>query len=401
MQADTEFAFLGDIADFEMGQSPDSSFVNDAGIGIPFLQGNAEFGPVSPTHRSYCSRPKKLCRPGDVLISVRAPVGALNKADRVYCIGRGLAAIGFHGVLPDYGWRLLNYWAPNLRIVAQGTTFEAVGKTELLSLRVVRLPEPEQRRIADILDAADAAIRQTDALIAKLKQIKAGLLHDLLTRGLDAHGRLRDPAAHPEQFKESPVGRIPREWEVVCLVDRISFPRGQLDPRQEPYRNWPLIAPDHIESGTGRLLAIHTAAEQNAISGKYGFEPGDVLYSKIRPYLRKAVLADRQGLCSADMYPLRPGPLLVPRFLLALVLSERFSQFATAVSMRSGFPKINREELAEYTTALPARGEQERIAAVLDAHDARIRAEETYRDKLAQVKKGLMEDLLTGRVRVA
>jgi type I restriction enzyme S subunit len=161
-----------------------------------------------------------------------------------------------------------------------------------------------------------------------------------------------------------------------------------------------LIAPDHIESGTGRLLAIHTAAEQNAISGKYGFEPGDVLYSKIRPYLRKAVLADRQGLCSADMYPLRPGPLLVPRFLLALVLSERFSQFATAVSMRSGFPKINREELAEYTTALPARGEQERIAAVLDAHDARIRAEETYRDKLAQVKKGLMEDLLTGRVRV-
>lgn len=70
---------LGKVADFEMGQSPESAFVNDAGSGMPFLQGNAEFGSVVPSNRLYCEHPKKLCKPGDVLISVRAPVGALNK----------------------------------------------------------------------------------------------------------------------------------------------------------------------------------------------------------------------------------------------------------------------------------------------------------------------------------
>ena len=271
---------------------------------------------------------------------------------------------------------------------------------DLKQLSVPLPPLPEQRRIAEILDAADEAIRQTERVIAKLREVKKGLLHDLLTRGLDADGNLRDPDAHPEQFRDSPLGRIPREWEVTKLVDHFSFPNGQVDPTREPYKNWPLIAPDHIESETGRLLKLETAEEQGAISGKYTFEPGDVVYSKIRPYLKKATLADRVGLCSADMYPLHPYEELNSRFLLAVVLGEDFSRFAIAVSMRSGFPKINRDEMGEYVTALPSTAEQRRIAEVLDAHDARIRAEEATLDKLRQVKRGMMDDLLTGRVRV-
>lgn len=78
-------------------------------------------------------------------------------------------------------------------------------------------PLPEQRRIAEILDTVDEAIRKTEQVIAKLKLIKQGLLHDLLTRGIDENGELRDPVRHPEQFKDSPLGRIPREWEVRPL----------------------------------------------------------------------------------------------------------------------------------------------------------------------------------------
>ncbi len=73
---------LKEIASFEMGQSPDSAFVTDAEVGVPFLQGCAEFGPITPHYTFYCTRPKKLCESGDVLISVRAPVGTLNKANR-------------------------------------------------------------------------------------------------------------------------------------------------------------------------------------------------------------------------------------------------------------------------------------------------------------------------------
>jgi type I restriction enzyme S subunit len=281
-----------------------------------------------------------------------------------------------------------------------GSTMACLNTEILLSLPLTLPPFPLQRRIAAVLDTVDEAIAKAEAVVAKLKHVRSGLLQDLLTRGLDEHGQLRDSIAHPEEFQESPLGCIPREWEVATLVSRVSLPQGQVDPRAFPYCEWSLVAPDHIESETGRLIARQTAAEQGAISGKYVFELGDVVYSKIRPYLRKAVLATDRGLCSADMYPLRPNPGVNSRFLLAVVLGEAFSRFASAVSMRSGFPKLNRDELAEFVMGWPKPNEQNMIAAVLSASDAEQSAVERELAKLCQLKSGLMADLLTGRVRV-
>ncbi|MEM9861011.1 MAG: restriction endonuclease subunit S [Myxococcota bacterium] len=286
---------------------------------------------------------------------------------------------------------------------SQGVVVEklTLSLSRWLRTKINLPPLPEQQRISEILDTVDEAIRKTEEIIAKLKQVKQGLLHDLLTRGIDDNGELRDPDRHPEQFKDSPLGRIPKGWERHRLLNLVTLPSGQLDPCIAPHRDWPLVAPDHIESATGRLLAVETAAEQGAISGKYGFEPGDVLYSKIRPYLRKAVLATFRGLCSADMYPLRPHHRLSPRFLLAAILGEPFSQFAETVSMRSGFPKINRKELGEYILWIPTRAEQNQIAAVLVSNDRRQAQEEAELSKLHLLKQGLMEDLLKGRVSVS
>ena len=152
---------LRDVAELTMGQSPPSETVNDASNlpGLPFLQGNAEFGDPFPSAKYTCIRPLRSCSTGDALISVRAPVGATNRADRAYCIGRGLASISFRGVDPDYGWHSINRRVSSLRSIAQGTTFEAVGKRELGSLKI-SFPEPAlQRIIAAILDTADEAIR--------------------------------------------------------------------------------------------------------------------------------------------------------------------------------------------------------------------------------------------------
>src|SRR5690349_12001087 len=113
---------LRNIAHIEMGQSPDSSTVRE-GVhsGVPFLQGNAEFGIVHPAPRFNCVAPMKMCRAGDILISVRAPVGAMNIADRDYCIGRGLAAVRLPGMSPRLAVHLMGAAAPALRRVAQGT----------------------------------------------------------------------------------------------------------------------------------------------------------------------------------------------------------------------------------------------------------------------------------------
>lgn len=188
---------------------------------------------------------------------------------------------------------------------------------------------------------------------------------------------------------------VPAGWSHRRLVDLFDLPSGQVDPRRLPYRKQVLVAPDHIESATGRLIAVATAEAQGAISGKYVFARGDVVYSKIRPYLRKAIKADFDGLCSADMYPLRPKGDTEPGFLLALILGESFSKFAESVSMRSGFPKINREELAEYKAIVPPGPEQARIAEVLDTVDEAIRTTEQVIAKLELVKRGLLQDLLT------
>lgn len=169
----------------------------------------------------------------------------------------------------------------------------------------------------------------------------------------------------------------------------------------EPFRSMILVAPDHIESRTGRLLEKRTAFEQHAISGKYFFQSGDIVYSKIRPYLRKAILANFQGLCSADMYPLTPAQDVSPYFITSVLLSHRFSVFAETVSVRSGIPKINRDELSEFNVALPPLSEQEAIAEALSDADTLIEALEQLIAKKHQVKQGAMQELLTGKRRLS
>src|SRR5439155_12853063 len=93
-----------------------------------------------------------------------------------------------------------------------GSTVRGISTDDLLALSVQYPDNPKQSRIAAVLDTVDEAIAKMEAVIAKLKQVRAGLLHDLLTSGLDAHGQLRDPVVHPQQFQDSPLGQIPREW---------------------------------------------------------------------------------------------------------------------------------------------------------------------------------------------
>ena len=105
---------------------------------------------------------------------------------------------------------LLNFHMDGLASKSHGTTMRHITRSDLIPYRVDLPLIPEQRRIAEILDTLDEVIRHTEQLIAKLQQMKQGLLHDLLTRGIDDNGELRDPVRHPEQFKDSPLGRIPK-----------------------------------------------------------------------------------------------------------------------------------------------------------------------------------------------
>ncbi|MCW0370941.1 restriction endonuclease subunit S [Xanthomonas sacchari] len=349
---------------------------------------------------------------GDVLVAKITP--CMENGKGVHAVGLvngvGFGSTEFHvlrakpGVSPGFVFQLTKW--KKFRQEAESAMVGSAGQKRVQrgffdSFQVPRFDGEEQRRITKVLDTLDTAIHQTEALIAKLKAVKQGLLHDLLTRGIDANGELRPPRSKaPDLYKQTPRGWIPKSWCFKPLVEMIDFPEGQVDPQRFPFRDWILVAPDHIESGSGRLLQSVTASEQRAISGKYVYEAGDVLYSKIRPYLKKAILAEGRGLCSADMYPLRPRDGLKSRYLLSVILGADFSMFAESVSMRSGFPKINRSEMSEFSLGWPDEKEQEAIVHIIMDFDERQSSTEAELEKLRRIKVALMDDLLTGRVRV-
>ncbi|AYX34634.1 restriction endonuclease subunit S [Burkholderia pseudomallei] len=200
--------------------------------------------------------------------------------------------------------------------------------------------------------------------------------------------------------KQTEVGTIPDEWQVVPFLSAVQIANGQVDPRIEPYRSMILIAPDHIESGSGRLIQERTASAQAAISGKYLFDSGDIVYSKIRPYLRKATIAKFQGLCSADMYPLKTRKGVESGFVLPVILGHRFSIFAEGVSARTGIPKINREDLSAFSIALPPQNEQRAIATALSDVDALLSSLDALIAKKRDIKQAAMQQLLTGKTRL-
>jgi type I restriction enzyme S subunit len=121
------------VSNIIMGQSPNSDDINQEGIGIPFLQGKAEFGYKNPKAINFCNKPKKMSRVNDILISVRAPVGDLNISDNVYCIGRGLASIGSNRSNKYLYYTLLTY-KDVLKSIATGSTFEAITIEQLKML---------------------------------------------------------------------------------------------------------------------------------------------------------------------------------------------------------------------------------------------------------------------------
>ena len=168
-------ARLGDICKLNMGQSPDSASYNESGDGLPFFQGNADFGIMHPNVRVWCNAPTKIAHTNDILISVRAPIGALNIADRDCCIGRGLAALTVDSSICEqkYLWYAISSKVDDLNSKGTGSTFKAISKSVLADTDIPLPPLKTQRHIAAVLDKVGDLIalrkRQLSALDELIK----------------------------------------------------------------------------------------------------------------------------------------------------------------------------------------------------------------------------------------
>ncbi|KXB60175.1 restriction endonuclease subunit S [Lachnoanaerobaculum saburreum] len=167
-----EYRTLKDIAKITMGQSPDSSSYNKEKDGLPFFQGNADFGELYPNERIWCNEPKKVAIPGDILISVRAPIGALNYAKEKSCIGRGLAAITIKNVVErNYIFHLLRARNKYLNSKGTGSTFKAIGKNVLEEVLVPQISREEQQKCVNVIDLIESIIIERKSQIDKLDEL--------------------------------------------------------------------------------------------------------------------------------------------------------------------------------------------------------------------------------------
>jgi type I restriction enzyme S subunit len=256
----------------------------------------------------------------------------------------------------------------------------------------------EQLKIAEILSNIDTVIEKTKAVVEKYKRIKTGMMQDLLTNGIDEKGNIRSPKTH--KYKDSPIGKIPVEWEYGYLSDICFINRGSLPVKYDYLINY-----IDIESvSTGRIHSYTTYNCEDAPSrAKRKVKEHDVLMSTVRPNLKAFVVAlniPDNTICSTGFAVLRANPGIDYRFIYYSILEYSTEKQIAQLVSGSSYPAINSTDVASLLIPICKIEEQEQIANKLSSIDTKINSEQVYLEKLRRIKQSLMQDLLTHKVAV-
>lgn len=387
---------LGTVAKLTMGQSPSSDTYNTDGEGLPFFQGNADFGSRSPKIRYWCSVPTKIASKNSILFSVRAPVGEVNITPNACCIGRGLAGIQAETSDQEFLFQKLQHVKPRFQLLSQGSTFEAINGSELKQFDLTLPPLPEQQKIATILSSVDEVIEKTRAQIDKLKDLKTGMMQELLTKGV----------GHTE-FKDSPVGRIPASWDVKTLSeisDKIWIGLVTTMTKHYVENGVPLVRNSDIKEFSFKYEGMINLAYDFANDNKgRSFKARDVATVHTGDVGTSAVIDERlngaQGFATLNTRV--NDSLITPEFLCEMLNSSILGTQIKKVVTGDGRDNLNLKDFVKLHLPLPSSlHEQREIHMAIESVRRRIQALTKKMHALTITKKALMQDLLTGKVRV-
>lgn len=292
------------------------------------------------------------------------------------------------------------------------TTVRHLSVFDIDAIELPDLPEPEQVFVGRVLDAIDCAIDEIDAIIAKLQRIKAGLLHDLLTRGIDENGELRDPVAHPEQFNLSSVGVLHANWDVAPLdafasSNPNSFVNGpfgsDLLTRELKSEGVPVIYVRDIKEGAYlRVSTVHVTEEKASQLRFCDVQFGDVLVAKVGdpPCDAAPYLSPEKAIITQDVIRIRPARNTDSRFL-SYVINSSFGRLGVrGIVIEATRARVSLRDFKRVRVPKPPFAEQTEISRRLAEQEQRIADEAAQLTKFRLIKVGLMNDLLTGKVRV-
>ena len=371
------------------GQSPSSTDVSFFNGGMPFLQGKAEFGPVSPIPRYECAVAPRSCEVGDILVSVRAPVGAINLADQRYCIGRGLNAVRAEAIEPGFLRWVLESAERRLRSEANGSTFEAITAWNIGEVPYVDYSRGTQRTIADYLDRETGEI---DAMLAKLNSLSEALAErkvlviQNLTQRSDSGVRWTAvPTAH--LFSSIGSGTTPKGAHYYAESGS-GIPWVTTSELRESV----IVetTQDVTEEAVGALSALRVHPRGSVVIAMYGATIGRLAMLGVDAAMNQA--------CCAFSSPRNVDS----RFFYYVLWGQREELILEANG--GGQPNISQGFLRRWRVPCPPLVEQRRIADRLDEVTGRIDAMLT---KIAELKALLVErraalitDVVTGRKQV-
>jgi len=324
-----------------------------------------------------------LIRPGDLVLSgINAAKGAIAIYDP-NATQLVAATIHYGSYIPKkekvdvrYLWWLLR--SDTFREILKEHLPSGI-KTELKAKRLLSVSVPLP------------AVEEQQLIVARIEKLSAkiGEARKLRRQAMEEAKALLFTALH--QFFEVESS----EWDHMPMPEAITITDCQVDPNLPEYSQLPHISGENIESKTCKLLPYRTAEEDGVKSGNYLFSPHSILYSKIRPYLQKAVFVDFQGVCSADVYPIKViNEKLEPRFVMWSFVAPPFTEYANRLSGRTRMPKLNRKQLFAFTLAYPKVDKQRRIVAYLDNLHAKVDTLKRIQAQTAAELDALMPSIL-------
>ncbi len=383
---DWEVKTLGEVGESIIGLTYTPSDVATDGT-LVLRSSNVSEGRLRFEDNVYvvCSIPHRLMvREDDILICVRNGSRELiGKVALIDSTAKGMSFGAFMSVFRTKYARYIFYQLQSSSVIEQikaniGATINQITNGNLNSFLIPLPPTlEEQRAIADALSDIDAQLTALDAQIAKKRDLKRGAMQELLT------GQRRLPG-------------FSGAWEVKKLGEIVSLRQTRVRPDADS--NKLQIELDNIESGTGKLIGL--TKKNESVSDKTAFEVGDVLFGKLRAYLRKYWLADSTGICSTEIWVLTPNSKhAVSEFIVQIVQLDRFIDIANE-AYGTHMPRSNWNVVKEFEVNLPPLIEQIAIGEILSDLEREISALEAQRAKTADLKQAMMQELLTGKTRL-
>jgi len=380
---------LKSVVELVMGQSPESSTYNDHGEGLPFFQGKAEFGELYPTVRKWCSEPGKVAQANDVLLSVRAPVGALNMADQTCCIGRGLAAIRL-----QKGDNKFLYYALQTREAQQfmsesatGSTFVAISKSVVEEIKIPLPPLAEQARIVTVLDGLLGRVRTAQEQLATIPKLLKRFRHGVLSAAVS--GKLT------EAWREENPSIA--SWEKKLAADSCETIASGSTPKGRPF----------FAEGEIPYLKVYNIVNQQInffykpqfITRKIHEKelkrcrvyPNDVIINIVGPPLGKVALMPdyfKEWNINQAIVVFRPlKEVLMPRYLYYIFCEgSHFTEIETETRGTAGQTNISLTQCRAFLLNVPPLIEQDeivrRVSGLLNWAD---KLEEGYREAKRQL----------------